>query len=57
MLEYEDDLFDGNESTNSLDNEFDEFDVPIIRSPRVKKELTSVNEKLCRSTREKNSVS
>ena len=53
MLEYEDDHFDDNESTHSLDSEFDGFDVPI----GVKKSLTSANEKLCRSTREKNPVS
>ena len=53
MSEYEDDRFDGNESTHSLDSEFGGFDVPI----GVKKVLTSENEKLCCSTREKNPVS
>ena len=57
MPEYEDDQFDDNESTHSLDNEFGGFDVPIIRSLRVKKALTSANEKLRHSTREKNPVS
>ena len=57
MPEYEDNHFDGNESTHSLNSEFDGFDVPIIRSSRVKKGLTSANEKLRRSTREKNPVS
>ena len=50
--EYEDDHFDRNESTHSLDSEFGGFDVPI----EVKKARTSANEKLCRSTREKNPV-
>ena len=49
MSEYED---DDNESTHSLDSEFGGFNVPI----GVKKALTSANEKLCRSTREKNLV-
>ena len=53
MPEYEDDHFDDNESTHSLDSEFGGFDVPI----GVKKALTSANEKLCCSTREKNPVS
>ena len=52
MPEYEDDHFDDNESTHSLDIEFGRFNVPI----RVKKALKSANEKLCRSTREKNPV-
>ena len=51
--EYEEDHFDDNESTHSLNSEFGGFDVPI----RVKKALTSANEKLRRSTREKNPVS
>ena len=53
MSKYKDDHFDDNESTHSLDSEFGGFDVPI----GVKKALTSANEKLCRSTREKNHVS
>ena len=44
---------DSNVSAPSLDNE---FGVPIMRPPRVKKVLTSANEKLCRSSREKNPV-
>ena len=57
MSEYEDDHFDGNESTHSLDSEYNGFDVPIIRSPRVKKALTPTSEKICHYTREKNPVS
>ena len=57
MLEYEDDHFDYNDSTHSLDSELDGFDACIIRSPGVKKALTSANEKLLRSTREKTLVS
>ena len=53
MPEYEDDHFDDDESTHSLDSEFGGFDVPI----GVKKALTSANEKLRLSTREKNPVS
>ena len=48
---------DGNKSTHSLDSEFGAFDVPIMRKPRLKKAISTANEKLCRSTREKNSVS
>ena len=50
MPEYEYDHFNRNESTHSLDSEFKGFDVPIIRSPGVKKALTLANENLCRST-------
>ena len=46
MPEYEDDHFDGNESTHSLDSEFGGFDLPI----GVKKTLTLANEKLYHST-------
>ena len=53
MPEYEVVHFDDNESIHSLESEFGGFDVPI----EVKKALTSANEKLCRSTREKNLVS
>ena len=53
MPKYEDDHFEGNESTHSLDSEFSGFDLPI----GVKKALTSANQKLRRSTREKNPVS
>ena len=42
MSEYEDDRFNDNESTHSLDSELDGFDVPI----GAKKALISVNEKL-----------
>ena len=53
MSEYEDDRFDDDKSTHSLDNEFSGFDVPI----GAKKTLISANEKLHRSTPEKNLVS
>ena len=57
MLEYEDDHFDDNESTHSLDSAFGGFDVPIMRTPRIKKVVATAKEKLCRPTQEKNSVS
>ena len=57
MLEYEDDQFDSNELTHSLDDEFGGLDVPLLRTPRVKKAIAMANEKLYRSTREKNMVS
>ena len=41
------------DSARSLDSE---FGVPIMRTPRVKKVLTSTNEKLCCSLRAKNSI-
>ena len=53
MSEYKDDKSDGNESPPSLDSK---FGVPIKRTPAAKKSLTSANEKLCRLSREKNSV-
>ena len=53
MSEYKDDHFDDRESTQSLDSEFVSFNVPI----KVKEALSSANEKLCRTTREKNLVS
>ena len=53
MPEYEDDQFDDNESTHSLDVEFDGFDASLLRSPGVKKTLTSANERLHCSTCEK----
>ena len=53
MSEYEDDRFDVNESTHSLESELGSFDAPT----GVKKALISANEKLRRSTREKNPVS
>ena len=52
MSEYEDDHFDGDELTHSLDSEFGGFDIPI----GAKKALISANEKLRRSTCEKNPV-
>ena len=53
MAEYEDDRFDDDSSTHSLNSEFGGFDVPI----GAKKALTSAYEKLHHSTREKNLVS
>ena len=53
MAEYEDDRFDDDASTHSLDSELGGFDVPS----KAKKALISTNEKLRRSTREKNPVS
>ena len=53
MSEYEDDHFDDNDLTHSLDSEFGGFNVPI----RAKKALISANEKLRCSTRETNPVS
>ena len=47
MPEYED---DGNKTSHSLDSELDGFDVPLLRSPGVKKALTVANENLCHST-------
>ena len=57
MPEYEDDHFDDNESTHSLDIEFGGLNVPIIRRPGVKKAIATTNEKLRHSTGEKNPVS
>ena len=57
MLEYEDDHFDDNESTHSLDSAFGGFDVPIMRTPSVKKLISMANEKLHCFTRQKNLVS
>ena len=57
MSDHEEDPSDDNESTHSLDSEFGAFDVPLLRSPGVQKALKSGNEKLCRSTREKNPTS
>ena len=56
MPEYEVDHPDDNDSNvsaRSLDNE---FGVPIMRTPGVKKALTSTNEKLRRSSRAKTQV-
>ena len=55
MPEYEDDQSDDNESAHLLDNKLRDFDVPIMRTLRAKKSLTTENEKLCQSTREKTS--
>ena len=56
MPEYEDDHFD-NESTHSLDSEFEGLDVLIMQMNGLKKVIATANEKIRRSTREKNSVS
>ena len=40
---------------DSLDNRLGGFDMPIMRTPGSKKALTTENEKLFRSTREKTS--
>ena len=56
MPEYEVDHPDDSDSdilAPSLDNE---FGVPIMRTPGVKNALTTTNEKLWRSSREKNPV-
>ena len=55
MPEYEDNHSTSAESnmeglTHSIDND---FGVPIMRTPRVKEDLTLTNERLCRSSREK----
>ena len=48
MTEYEDDQFNGNESTHSLNNEFGDFDVPIMKTlkplPRKMKNFDGYNE-------------
>ena len=55
MPEYKD--LDDNESTHSLDSEFEGLDVPFIRMNGVKKAITATNEKLLlNSTRDKNPV-
>ena len=46
MTEYEDDQFDGNESTHSLNNEFGGFDVSIMKTLGVKKAIATENKKL-----------
>ena len=57
MSEYEVEVHlddkDSDESARSLDSE---FNVPIMRTPGVKKTLTSANEKLCHSSRVKNPI-
>ena len=57
MSEYEDDPTEDNKSTHSLDNEFGAFDVPLMRTPGVRKAIIMKNIKLRCSTREKNPVS
>ena len=55
MSEYED--LNDNASTHSLDSESEGLDISIIQTARAKKALESANEKLCRSSREKNPIS
>ena len=55
MLEYVDP--DENKSTHSLDSEFEGLDVLIMQMNGLKKVIATANEKIRRSTREKNSVS
>ena len=57
MPEYKEDPSNGNKSTDSLDSEFGAFDVPLMRTHGVQKAISTANEKLRRSTREKNPVS
>ena len=45
MTECEDNQSNDNELANSLDSECGGFDVPIMRTPRVKKALVGTNEK------------
>ena len=54
MSEYED--TNDNTSTHFLDSEFEDLNIPIIPTARAKQALESANEKLPRSTREKNPV-
>ena len=54
MLGYEDAV--DNESTHSLDSEVEGFDTPTIRRNGAKKAIIAANEKLRRSTREKNPI-
>ena len=56
MLKYEVDHPDDNDSDVSAPSLDNEFGVPITQTPRVKKALTSANEKLRCSSREKNPV-
>ena len=49
-------LDDGNDSDGSTPSLDSEFGVPIMRTPGVKKALSSASEKLRRSSREKNPV-
>ena len=55
MSEYED--LNDNASTHSLDSESEGLKIPNIQTAGVKKALESANEKLRRSSREKNPVS
>ena len=52
MPEYEDP--DDNESTHSLEGEFEGLDISTIQMNAIKKVIATTNEKLCRSIREKN---
>ena len=57
MPENVDEQSGGNESTHSLDNELGGFNVPMMRTPGVKKAIDTTNENLCHSTQEKNLIS
>ena len=48
---------DNNESTHSLDSDFKGLDTSNFWKNGVKKAIATANEKLCRSTQEKNPVS
>ena len=56
MPKYEDDPSDDNESTQSLDIKLGAFDVPLMRTHGVQKAIATTNEKLHRTTCEKNPV-
>ena len=56
MPEYDVDHTDDNDSDVSARSLDSDFGVSIMRTPRVKKALTSANEKLYRSSRAKNPV-
>ena len=56
MLEYKVEHPDDSNSDVSIPSLDNEFCVPIMRTPRVKKALTSASEKLRHSSREKNLV-
>ena len=55
--EHEDNQSDENKLVHPLDIEYDGFDMPIMRTPRVKKVIAIANEKLHGSTHEKNPIS
>ena len=55
MPEFED--TNDNASTHSLESESEELDLSIFQTAEAQKAIDSTNEKLCRSSREKNPVS